>query len=254
MSDKSSSSSHALSHVIKPVSPKTGSRALSTNHVFIIGVAGASGSGKTTVCGKLLSQLPAKRICIISIDNYYFGCDPDEDSDYNFDHPDALDFDLLAEHLKLLREGKTVEIPQYDFCTHSRTDKTTSVGNVDVVIVDGIFALHMECLRKHYDIGVFAVEDADVCLTRRIRRDVSERGRSVNSILDQYEKFVKPAFESFIRPSMSFADIIVPRAGVNNVAIGLLIREISHRIKESESRIKAISARVERKRAFTFDG
>eukprot|EP01029_Cantina_marsupialis_P029114 TRINITY_DN779817_c0_g1_i1.p1 TRINITY_DN779817_c0_g1~~TRINITY_DN779817_c0_g1_i1.p1 ORF type:complete len:294 (-),score=70.42 TRINITY_DN779817_c0_g1_i1:189-1070(-) len=266
-------SSHPTSHVVKPTSEppsedesddvssdKLVTRSpkqyrLPSESVYIIGVAGASGSGKTTVCDKLLSQLPAKRICIISIDNYYKSLPEGTNAaEYNFDDPKALDFALLAKHLKLLREGQTVEIPQYDFCTHSRTDKTTSIGNVDVIIVDGIFALHVESLRALYDISVFAVECEDVCLIRRIRRDTVERGRSLKSILGQYEKFVKPAFENYIRPSMNYADIIVPRAAVNKVAIRLLVREISHRIKERDSRSKMITARADRKRASTFDG
>jgi uridine kinase len=179
---------------------------------LIIGVGGASGSGKTSVSSILKAQLPMLKVAAISGDSYYKPLGHDVDaSNYNFDTPAAIDFDLLADHLLELRTGAAVEIPHYDFATHSRLADTTLMHGVDVIIVDGIFTLAVDKVRELCDLTLFTLEDLDVCLARRLKRDILQRGRDVSSVLDQYERFVKPGFHMFISPTMRYADVIVPR-------------------------------------------
>lgn len=202
----------------------------------IIGVAGASGSGKTSIAELIAARLTGQRVLSISSDNYYKSLGPGvESGDYNFDHPAAIDFDLLADQLEHLRRGEDVEVPNYDFVHHRRTDKTTHVTGsaVSVVIIDGIFVLWAERVRQQCDIRVFCSEDLDVCLARRLRRDLVERGRTVESVLRQYVRFVKPGFQQFIAPSMAHADLIVPRARDNHVAISMLARDIQRRADDA---------------------
>jgi uridine kinase len=151
---------------------------------------------------------------------------------YNFDHPSSIDFDLLADHLEQLRSGQDVEIPTYDFVHHRRTDKTTIVSGsqTHVIIVDGIFVLCAERVRLLCDVTIFCTEDMDVCLARRLRRDIVERGRTVESVLSQYLKFVKAGFTQFVAPTMTTADLIIPRARDNVTAITMLARDIERRV------------------------
>lgn len=178
----------------------------------ILGVGGASGSGKTSMNRILSASLPGLKVASISGDNYYIplgeGVDP---TSYNFDAPAAIDFALLAVHLRELRAGKAAEIPQYDFTTHSRLADTTRVDGVHVIIVDGIFTLAVEEIRELCDFTVFTLEDLDVCLARRLKRDISQRGRTVTDVLEQYERFVKPGYHMYVAPTMRFANLIVPR-------------------------------------------
>ena len=202
----------------------------------IVGVAGASGSGKTCVAQLIEEQLAAGvRVVSISSDSYYLGLSPGaEASENNWDHPDALDLDLLASHLADLREGKDVHVPEYDFSKHQRNpDKASgtfiSALETDVVIVDGIFVLAVEKLRATFDLTLFTVEELDVCLARRLRRDIAERGRSIESVLAQYLRFVRPGYINFIEPSKNKADILVPRARDNVVAIDMCAKEVRAR-------------------------
>jgi len=148
---------------------------------------------------------------------------------YNFDHPDAIDQDMLVEHLWMLKQQQAIEIPVYDFSTHSRVG-TQSLAPADIVILDGIFILAVARIRKACDLAVFTMEDSDVCLARRLRRDMKERGRTLDSVLLQYERFVKPGFQAFIQPTMSKADVIIPRARDNHKAILMLARDLAMQV------------------------
>lgn len=200
----------------------------------IVGVAGASGSGKTSIAELIAGRLEGPRVVSISSDSYYKTLPPGTDaSHYNFDHPQSIDFDLLAEHLEKLRNGIDIEVPHYDFKTHRRVpEKTTHVSgrHTSVVIVDGIFVLWHQGVRSQCDLTIFCTEDMDVCLARRLRRDIVERGRSVESVLTQYLKFVKAGFQQFVAPTMTTADLIIPRARENVTAIDMLSRDILRRV------------------------
>ncbi len=152
---------------------------------------------------------------------------------YNFDHPSAIDFELLADHLEKLRAGEDAYVPNYDFVHHKRTDKTSFVSGSEtsVIIVDGIFVLCAERVRMLCDLTIFCTEDMDVCLARRLRRDIVERGRTVESVLTQYLKFVKAGFTQFVAPTMTTADLIIPRARDNVTAITMLARDIERRVQ-----------------------
>jgi len=156
---------------------------------------------------------------------------------YNFDHPDAFDYDLMVTSLRALKAGNATAVPIYDFKTHSRSKETIVVEGADVILFEGILVLYMKDLRELMDLKIFVDTDADVRLIRRIRRDIAERGRDLNGILMQYEKFVKPSFDDFIWPTKKFADIILPRGGDNFVAVDLLVKHIKWKL-EQQQRLK----------------
>jgi uridine kinase len=207
----------------------------------IVGVAGASGSGKTSLSSLVAQRLREMhlheaRIADISCDSYYRTKPAHIPAGaYNFDDPSALDLALLVEHLKDIKAGGAVIVPSYSFVTHARTpddDATRIDGSAtDVVIVDGIFVLHDPRVRALLDVSVFTSEDQDICLLRRLKRDLVERGRTVDSVIAQYLTFVRPGFEKYVRPSEAFADLIIPRAKSNSVAIGVLARELSRKVE-----------------------
>ena len=151
-------------------------------------------------------------------------------NEYNFDHPDAFDFNLLIETLQKLKEGKKVEVPIYNFVTHSRENKTVPMYGANVIIFEGILAFHSKVVLDLLDMKVFVDTDSDIRLSRRLQRDITERGRDLKGVLEQYERFVKPAFDSFIQPSRESADLIVPRGGENTVAIDLIVRHASKQL------------------------
>ena len=202
---------------------------------FLIGVAGGSASGKTSVCEKILSCLQTKSVAIISQDSFYKVLSPEEikqanDANYNFDHPKSFDWELLKSVIFELREGKTVKIPHYDFKTHSRTKDEELIGCLDVVLVEGILLFYMPEILEMLDMKIFVDEDADTRLARRIRRDIKERGRDLENVLAQYLTFVKPSFEEFILPTKKNADIIIPRGRENIVAINLIVQHIKYQL------------------------
>lgn len=187
---------------------------------IIIVVGGASGSGKTTIAQELQKHLPHHKVDSISQDSYYRSLPEGTDaSTYNFDHPEAIDFDLVVQHLKDLAKGKDVEVPKYDFTTHKRLEGTRLVSKPSVVILDGIFTLSIPSVRRNCDLTVFTLEDLDICLARRLRRDLQERGRDVDSVLRQYHRFVKPGYHTFIAPSMREADLIIPRCECSRIGV-----------------------------------
>jgi len=201
---------------------------------FVIGVCGGTASGKTSVCSKILEQLQKEtglsRVVILSQDSYYKDLAPEARANvanYNFDHPDAFDWDLIELHLTRLKHKKPIEVPHYSFVTHSRLpDKTTAIFSADVVLFEGILVFWEERIRRLMDMKVFVDTDDDVRLIRRIRRDIASRGRTLESVLGQYEHFVKPAFDQFIAPTKRFADVVVPRGETNTVAIELIVLHI----------------------------
>lgn len=193
---------------------------------MFIGVAGGSGSGKSTVVRRIVEGLAVARVAVIHHDAYYrdLGDLPIEDrAKINYDHPDSLETELLVRHLRSLRAGDTVEVPVYDFAAHERLTETRSVRPASVIIVDGILILAVPELRGLMDIKVFVDTDADVRLMRRLRRDIEERGRAVESVLRQYALTVRPMHIEFVEPSKRWADIIVPGGGYNDVAVDMLV-------------------------------
>ncbi len=197
--------------------------------VVTLGVAGGSGSGKTTVARSILDAVGRDRIAYIAHDSYYRDVEwesVEEPAAYNFDHPDAVETDLLVEHLEALKSGNAVEVPIYDFVTHRRTDETRRVEPRPVVLVEGILLFVSPRLRQQLDFKVFVDTESDLRLIRRIRRDLSERGRSLESVLDQYLRTVRPMQLEFAEPSMRWADVIVPEGGENRVAVDMVIARV----------------------------
>ena len=196
---------------------------------LVIGVAGGTGSGKTTVARKLVDALPSGLATIIEHDSYYrdrSDMSPDERSALNYDHPDALQSDLLAEHLRQLRAGSAVEVPIYDFRTHTRRRDTRRVAPTAVVVVEGILTLAQPAVRDQLDIKIFVDTDADIRVFRRIRRDLEDRGRTFASVREQYYRSVRPMHNQFVEPSKRWADLIIPEGGDNHVALEILVARL----------------------------
>ena len=201
--------------------------------MLIIGIAGGTGSGKTTVVNQIIKQLPTGEVCVISQDSYYnetVNLSYEERSKINFDHPRAIDFDLIVKHLKKLKSGKTIEQPVYSFVTHNRTTDTIKTHPRKVVIVEGILILNNEALRDLFDIKIFVHADTDERLIRRIRRDITERGRDIDEVLNRYQDTLKPMHLQFIEPTKNFADIIIPNNKHNTVAIDVVRTVINDRL------------------------
>ncbi len=191
----------------------------------IIGIAGGTGSGKTTVVRRIEKALPPHCVAVVPIDSYYndtTGMTPEERKTINFDHPDAFDWKLLTEHIKKLKNGEAIEQPTYSYIESNRQKETVHVEPKPVIIIEGIMALHYKKLRDMMDLKIFVDTDNDVRLIRNIRRDVVERGRTVDMVLDRYEKVLKPMHEQFIEPTKKFADLIVPWGVDNRTGIHIL--------------------------------
>ncbi|MBO9584229.1 MAG: uridine kinase [Flavobacterium sp.] len=201
--------------------------------MLIIGIAGGTGSGKTTVVHQIMNELPHTEVGVISQDSYYketTNLSFDERALINFDHPRAIDFELLVRHLKALKAGETIDQPVYSFIQHNRTDDTISTHPRKVMIVEGILILTNPELRDMFDIKVFVHADSDERLIRRLKRDISERGRDIDEVLNRYQTTLKPMHEQFIEPSKAFADIIIPNDKYNTVAIDVVRAVINQRI------------------------
>lgn len=206
--------------------------------MIVIGIAGGTGSGKTTVVNKIMSFIPEDHVAVLGQDSYYKDNKElsfEERQKINYDHPRAIDFDLLIQHLKDLKEGKTIHQPVYSYITHTRTGDYVVVHPKDVIIVEGILVFTNEELRNLCDIKIFVHADADERLIRRIKRDISERGRTIEEVLNRYETMLKPMHNQFIEPSMKYADIIVPLGGDNHVAIDVLASMIKDKLRKSRS-------------------
>jgi len=192
---------------------------------IIIGISGASASGKSLLANTILSELSSEQVIVIPEDSYYKDhpeLSAEERAKINFDHPDAFDHDLLCNHLELLQQGKNVEVPRYDFAQHRRSTETHKIGQHTIVILEGILLFAEKKLRELMDIRIFMDTALDTCLIRRLRRDVIQRHRTFESVLLQYETTVRPMYLQFIEPSKRYADIIVPRGGENRIAIDMI--------------------------------
>lgn len=201
--------------------------------MLIIGIAGGTGSGKTTVVHQIMNELPETEVGIISQDSYYkqnTGMSYEERSNINFDHPRAIDFELLVKHLKDLKSGKTIEQPVYSFVTHNRTDDSIVTHPRKVMIVEGILILANPELREIFDIKVYVHADSDERLIRRLKRDIAERGRDMEEVLNRYQTTLKPMHQQFIEPTKAFADIIIPNDKYNTVAIDVVRAVINQRL------------------------
>jgi len=196
---------------------------------FLIGLAGGTGSGKTTVANAIVKRVGQERIAILSHDSYYrdFVDLPKDILDrQNFDHPDSLESELLVRHLKALKQGMVVETPIYDFKVHRRAAESRRVEPRKVILVDGILIFAEQELRKLFDVKIYVDTDADIRLIRRLKRDIAERGRSVESVVTQYESTVRPMHMEFVEPSKRYADLIIPEGGENTVALDFLFARL----------------------------
>ncbi len=205
--------------------------------MLVIGIAGGTGSGKTTVVRKIIESLPPGEVAVLSQDSYYKDNSHlplEKRQEINFDHPDALEFDLIVKHVKELRKGNSIEEPIYSYLTCTRANETITVHPKDVLIIEGILVLTHKELRDLFDIKVFVDADADDRLNRVIQRDIVERGRSVAKVLERYDKSVKPMHLQFIEPSKRYADLIVPQGGHNKVAIEVLCSIIEKNLKSGK--------------------
>jgi uridine kinase len=196
---------------------------------YLIGVAGGSNSGKTTIAERLADLIGIDDLSLIRLDSYYISRpeDPIEvRAGANYDHPDAFDWDLLNDHIEALTAGASVEVPVYDYTNHERSDQNMIVTAGKVVVVEGILVLWEPRLRERFDLKIFVDTPADLRVIRRLRRDVAERGRTPESIVDQYLATVRPAHELFIEPSKRYADVIVPEGGLNRPALEVLLARV----------------------------
>ena len=206
--------------------------------MLLIGIAGGSGSGKTTVVRKLMEALPEDSISVVSQDAYYWdngSLSPEAKKEINFDHPDAIEWDLLVKHLDMLKEGKTIPMPIYTYVTCARSQEVIPVKPTEVVIVEGILIMTCPELVKRLDIKIFVDTDGDDRLMRIIRRDIEERGRTVSDVLRHYETFVKPMHNQFIEPTKRLADIIIPQGGSNQVAIDIMASRIRMQLSQMKN-------------------
>ncbi|KAJ2159969.1 Uridine kinase [Coemansia sp. RSA 552] len=204
---------------------------------YMVGIAGGSASGKTSVARRIVESIGEPWVVIISMDSFYRKLSPEESrqaflNNHDFDHPSSYDYASALDALRSLRQGHATRIPQYDFRTHSPSSQTQLVYGASVVIFEGIFALYDPEILAMMDVKIFVDTDSDVCLARRIRRDVAERARDPLGVLQQYDRFVKPAYDGFVRPTMNNADIVIPRGLDNTVAIDLMIQHIRRQLEQ----------------------
>ncbi|XP_074320469.1 uridine kinase-like protein 3 [Silene latifolia] len=208
------------------------------NQPFVIGVAGGSASGKTTVCDMIIQQLHDQRVVVVNQDSFYHNLTEEELSrvhEYNFDHPNSFDTELMLSGMDKLMHGQAVDIPNYDLKTYkNNVFPARRVNPSDVIILEGILVFHDPRVRELMNMKIFVDTDADVRLARRIRRDTAEKGREIAVVLDQYSKFVKPAFDDFILPTKKYADIIIPRGGDNHVAVDLIVQHIRTKLGQHD--------------------
>ncbi|XP_075866906.1 uridine-cytidine kinase-like 1 isoform X1 [Microcebus murinus] len=218
-----------------------------SKEAFAIGLGGGSASGKTTVARMIIEALDVPWVVLLSMDSFYKVLTKQQQeqaahNNFNFDHPDAFDFDLIISTLKKLKQGKSVKVPIYDFTTHSRKKDWKTLYGANVIIFEGIMAFADKTLLELLDMKIFVDTDSDIRLVRRLRRDISERGRDIEGVIKQYNKFVKPAFDQYIQPTMRLADIVVPRGSGNAVAIDLIVQHVHSQLEERELSVRAALA------------
>lgn len=201
---------------------------------LVIGIAGGSGSGKTTVAQEILQRVGPDRIAFLQHDSYYkdlSGLPPAQRAEVNFDHPNSLETELLIQHIAALRAGVAVEVPIYDFSTHSRTPKTYTVQPRRVILVEGILIYTEPALRNMMDVKIFVDTDSDMRFIRRLERDLKERGRTTESVIKQYQLTVRPMHMEFVEPSKRYADVIIPEGGFNAAALDMVVARIEALLK-----------------------
>ena len=204
--------------------------------ILVIGIAGGTGSGKTTLMKNIVSQFEGM-VTVLSHDNYYKRHDEltyEERCGLNYDEPQAIETDLMVQHLMQLRQGQAIQCPVYDFTRHNRSDETTLLEPKPVIIVEGILIFENEALRELMDIRLFVDTDADVRLCRRIKRDVNKRGRTLESVLLQYQTTVKPMHEKYVEPSKKYANLVIPEGGKNLVALDMVLGRIQRHLDETK--------------------
>jgi len=196
---------------------------------ILIGIAGGTGSGKTSVANAILAEFSSSEVVLIQQDSYYHDLKHlhiDERATVNFDHPDAVDFNEMCENLQSLIDGQTVQIPMYNFNTHTRTDDTFTIGNHHIIVLEGILALFDEKIRNMMDIKLYVDTPDDIRIIRRIKRDINKRGRTFESVVEQYYNTVRPMHQQFVEPSKKYADVIIPEGSHNKVAIDIIRTKI----------------------------
>jgi uridine kinase len=204
----------------------------------VIGLAGGTGSGKTTVANVILDRVGADSIAFLPHDAYYKDLKhlPKSQRDLiNFDHPDSLESELLVQHLKALREWLSIQIPVYDFTNHSRTDRTEQINPLPIILVEGILIFAEPPLREIFDVKIFVDTPPDIRFIRRLERDIEERGRSVESVIQQYQTTVRPMHLEFVEPSKRYADVIIPEGGFNTVAMDMVVARIESMLSQQNS-------------------
>lgn len=201
---------------------------------LVIGIAGGSGSGKTTVAQEILQRVGPSRIAFLQHDSYYkdlSGLPPAQRAEVNFDHPNSLETELLIQHIACLRDQKPVEVPIYDFASHSRTNKTFTVQPRSVILVEGILIFTEAALREMFDVKIFVDTDSDLRFIRRLERDIAERGRTTESVIRQYQLTVRPMHLEFVEPSKRYADVIIPEGGHNTAALDMVVARVEALLK-----------------------
>ena len=201
---------------------------------LVIGIAGGSGSGKTTVAQEILQRVGRERIAFLQHDSYYkdlTGLPPTQRAEVNFDHPNSLENELLIQHVASLRDGKLVEVPIYDFSSDRRTGETFTVQPQRVILVEGILIFTEVTLREMFDVKIFVDTDSDLRLIRRLQRDITERGRTTESVIEQYLSTVRPMHLEFVEPSKRYADVIIPEGGFNTAALDMVVARVNVLLK-----------------------
>lgn len=204
------------------------------NASLVIGIAGGSGSGKTTVAQSILQRVGPDRIAFLQHDSYYkdlSGLPPVQRAEVNFDHPHSLETELLNKHVEQLKSGRPVEVPIYDFATHSRTDRVIKIAPRRVILVEGILIFTEAALRNAFDIKIFVDTDPDLRFIRRLQRDIEERGRTTESVIKQYLATVRPMHLEFVEPSKRYADVIIPEGGFNTAALDMVVARIESMLR-----------------------
>jgi uridine kinase len=205
---------------------------------IVIGIAGGTGSGKTTVAQVILDRVGTHRISMLPHDAYYkdlTGLSHTQRTQINFDHPDSLDTELLIEHVKILKTGRAIQLPVYDFKTHSRTQNTILIEPQRVILVEGILIFVEQRLRDLFDVKIFVDTDADIRFIRRLERDITERGRTSISVIQQYLNTVRPMHLEFVEPSKRYADVIIPEGGLNSVAMDMVVARLLELLRPEDN-------------------
>jgi uridine kinase len=198
---------------------------------FIIGIAGASGSGKTTLSERILEEIGKDKIALLPHDAYYRNQDQrsfEERLKVNYDHPESLETELLIEHIHQLKNGQTVQLPVYDFVHHTRAKEVIQVEPKKLILIEGILIYVEKQLRQLFDMKLYVDTDQDICFIRRLRRDIVERGRTMDSVVNQYLQMVRPSFLEFVEPTKRYADVIIPEGGLNQVASEMVIARLNN--------------------------